>query len=210
MTIQHAQQKIASLNPHNYYQVYNNYEISYWGKVPEWIKRYGKKGMRTLDIGCAFGVLSYFCTQFGEVKAMDSNSSWWTRKLDIEYKVSNIETEPIPFSGKFDIIILTEVLEHFKYNPEPTLKKIKKSLKGRLFISTPDAEVGWGHRGTTYSDLPDPVNKHIETEYPTENLHIYHYSTNEIKQLLDKCGYKIISLESSSAPWGNHLNIEAQ
>jgi 2-polyprenyl-3-methyl-5-hydroxy-6-metoxy-1,4-benzoquinol methylase len=55
---------------------------------------------------------------------------------------------------------MTEVLEHLNFNPISTLKKINRLLKpgGSSFLSTPDADSGWGRTHKHYenfAEIPD-------------------------------------------------------
>jgi len=56
-------------------------------------------------------------------------------------KISNIETDPLPYSqNTFDLIIFTEVLEHLSVHPNQILCQFKTILKkdGYLLLTTPN------------------------------------------------------------------------
>ena len=72
-----------------------------------------------------------------------------------------MERDEFVIRKTYDLIILTEVFEHFVLNPVNILKKIKGALSvdGRVILTTP----AWGHVDIykTWKDLPDScdVNK---------------------------------------------------
>ncbi|MEM5778810.1 MAG: class I SAM-dependent methyltransferase [Candidatus Aenigmatarchaeota archaeon] len=61
------------------------------------------------------------------------------RRRGVKAYQCDIENEDIPIRYKFNVILMTEVLEHF-LDPIPILRKIKRNLKkeGLLYISTPN------------------------------------------------------------------------
>ena len=104
-------------------------------------------------------------------------------------------------------IILTEILEHFNYNPVPTLKKIRNLLteNGRLYLSTPDASQ-WG-RVTKYystiSDMPAP-----RRGLPLFDAHIYQYKKQELLNILISAGFVIQRFGYSPGYLaGRHFNL---
>ena len=97
-----------------------------------------------LDVGCAYGTLDYILRKIGiEVKAIDImpelHSKTMFQELGIKFEKKNIETDKI--EGKYDVIVLTDVLEHLCYNPLPVLKKLKNACNKGILISTPAKEI---------------------------------------------------------------------
>ena len=100
-----------------------------------------------------------------------------------------IEEPEYRIDKKFDIIVMTEVLEHFSANPRVSICKIADMLKedGVIYLSTPN----WGHLPIydTYYDIPDFAD--VE-EYKASYIgHSYQYTRTELEQILDECGLKI-------------------
>ncbi|MGH1566708.1 MAG: methyltransferase domain-containing protein [Nitrosopumilus sp.] len=64
-------------------------------------------------------------------------------KISILIRIANCDD--IFLLKKFDIVIFTEVLEHFNFHPVMILKKIHSLLKSpdKLYLSTPDSHE-WG------------------------------------------------------------------
>lgn len=100
-----------------------------------------------------------------------------------------IEEPSYEIHEKFDIIVMTEVLEHFVVNPVRTMKKIKYMLKedGRLFLSTPN----WGHLSLfgSYKELPEWTN--MEDYVDMQVGHAYQYSKKELEELLEESGFEV-------------------
>ena len=124
-------------------------------------------------------------------------------KYNINYVFKNFETEEANIKGRFDIVILTEVFEHFNFNPVPTLEKIKNLLtdEGSLFLTTPNAKT-WG-RLPYYSTwkkmpMPDPNSKIYDG-------HVYQYTIEELTEIFKVCGLSIVRVNEEGS---HHLNFE--
>lgn len=87
-------------------------------------------------------------------KAVKDKYKWWPANMFKCY-YGLIEHPAYRIEKKFDIIVMTEVMEHFSANPRVTITKIASMLKddGELYLSTPN----WGHLPIydTYYDIPD-------------------------------------------------------
>ena len=104
--------------------------------------------------------------------------------------------------------MMTEVIEHFNFQPLPTLRKIHDALApaGVFFLSTPD-EHEWGRELKYYrrlADLPaaDPSRKF-------QDGHIWIYSKSELTSLLRQAGFRVIRLEYAPGVQNRHFNIQA-
>ncbi|MEY8322749.1 class I SAM-dependent methyltransferase [Lachnospiraceae bacterium 54-11] len=122
------------------------------------------------------------------VEAVQGRYEWWPANRFKSY-YGMIEEPKYRINKKFDIIVMTEVLEHFSANPRVGMRKIADMLKdnGKIYLSTP----AWGHLPIydTYYDIPDFTN--VE-EYKESYIgHSYQYSRSELEQLLTECGLKI-------------------
>ncbi len=129
------------------------------------------------------------------------------KQYDVRRIYGFIEDPKFLVHDTFDLIILTEVLEHFSCNPVPTLKKISSWLTpgGALVISTPTPA---GDPTRIYDSWKDmPVYSDVPTDlYAVQHLvprrfidpskgHIYIYNTEELKEIFSLCNLEIIRYE---------------
>lgn len=193
-----CQEEVQKYNQHPHYKNrYRQEEAYYWHKVAEWLYEDSLKYKynNILDIGCAYGTLSVFANRIFNCNSycIDFMEEYFSAKLQNKYslnfKVCNIELEDISWKERFDAILLTEVIEHFNFNPIPTMLKIKKLLVpgGRLYISTPDAS-RWGRLShyNTFKDMPSP-----QCGIPIIDDHVYQYLVEEIEELADLTGFMV-------------------
>jgi predicted SAM-dependent methyltransferase len=126
------------------------------------------------------------------------------KEFGLEFQRGNAELDPVPWTGRFDVILMTEVLEHFNFQPVPTLRKIRDALApgGVFFLSTPDSKE-WGVDVKYYkhlSDLPVPTR-----DKPIVDDHVWQYSLDELRGVLQQAGFSIKRLEYSGSP--RHFNV---
>jgi SAM-dependent methyltransferase len=215
-SVKKCQDEISSLDRNPYYMnSYRAEELYYWLRIPQWIYEdfANHRVERCLDIGSAFGTLALYCHKLTgcSVYCVDVVDSYRSRsmfkKYNFHFKISNIELDPAPFDVKFDVIILTEILEHFNFNPVPTLKKIGALLAegGKLYLSTPDASE-WGRVTKYYSavgEMPYP-----RRDLPMFDAHIYQYNKEELLSVLGAAGFKVDRFGYSPGyKAGRHFNL---
>jgi SAM-dependent methyltransferase len=205
----------TAVHPH-YAAVYRSEEASYWEHIPRWIaadlgRAAGPRRLRTLDVGCAYGTLSLFCQELldSEAYCVDFVDHFMSEALrarrQLRYRRCNVELEPVPFEPPFDIIVLTEVLEHFNFHPVPTLAKLRALLapRGRLYLSTPDA-LKWGRLTTFHSrfdamPLPTPGR-------PVFDGHVYLYDREELFAIARRAGFVVERFEYACGTTHRHIN----
>ena len=211
------QDEIARVDgPDGYYnRTYRKFGPLYWQKIPAWMRQDARreKASRILDIGCGYGTLLALAAEIYGARGycMDVTEYLkpaFARGRNLMFVRGNIELNPIPWHDKFDIVILTEVLEHFNFQPLPTLRKIHAGMRvgGVLYLSTPD-EREWGRLHTYYrrlSDLPAP-----DPALPIRDAHIWIYSKREISTLLDQAGFNIARFDYARGNGNRHFNVEA-
>jgi len=212
--IKECQEEIANSNPHPHYlSEYRGSEISYWLHIPKWMYEDSKKKTikRCLDIGCAYGTLALYCKRLFkcEVYCIDFVETYINQELakrHFFFKLNNIELDPFPWEGQYDVIIFTEVLEHLNLHPVPTLKKINDllALNGVLYLSTPDASQ-WGRVTkyyANYKDMPAKING-----LDVVDDHIYHYNKHELLEIIDEAGFRIERLKYSPGLLNRNFNL---
>ncbi|MCC7499522.1 MAG: class I SAM-dependent methyltransferase [Bryobacterales bacterium] len=210
-----VQQHIASFDtPQGYYRTtYRFAEPEYWSFFPPWMREDAgkRKVTRILDIGCGYGTLLTLAVKIygGKGYCLDSTpyAAALAKRDGLIFAQSNIELDPMPWSEKFDVIIMTEVLEHFNFRPVPTLEKIRAALApgGLFFLSTPDAKT-WGPIHKYYrrmEDIPDPPKP------PAKVIddHIWVYGRSELLRVVKSAGFKVDRLEISNPRRSSHFNL---
>ena len=195
-----------------------DYLISSEEKIyPEFIWTYNfvneNKNIKALEIGPGLGFMSLVLLRASSDMQMkwinfgDPNSVFWNknsvwdrglRKIANEFENrvvginGYIEMNDFEIEGKYDMIILTEVFEHFALNPLKTIEKIKNALteNGIIALSTPD----WGHVPIweNWEKMPTcdevSVNEYLQL---TKCVHSYQYSKNELLDIFDRVGLKV-------------------
>jgi len=211
--------------PDQYYEKeYRPQEPLFWSKIAGWIvedailRNYPRVEpmSRVLDLGCGFGTLLSFATTMYGVEGVCVDIIPYLQekenvrsRYNITFVEGDIEREALPVSEKFDVIIMTEVLEHLNFHPVPTLRKIWNVLAdgGSFFLSTPDSDTEWGRNYTYYeklSDIPpfDPSADWIDA-------HVWHYNRAELIQVLNEAGFEIKRIDHSQSDGGGHFNVWA-
>lgn len=119
--------------------VRQRFEI-YRSLLAPFFEKRGKK-IKILDIGCYSGDILRILPKNVDYVGVDSDK----KALEIAHQRGarvqrvDLENEPIPLLEKFDIIIISELLEHLK-NPEKIFLQIKELLNegGIVLISLPN------------------------------------------------------------------------
>ena len=171
---------------------------------------------RILDVGCGYGTLLSLAVEIydGEGACLDI-AQYLPEELrelySLDFYEANVELDLIA-GGPYDVIIMTEVIEHFNFHPLPTLHKLYDALApgGRLFLSTPDSEQ-WGrlydfHRSLDDIPLPPQAN---EPRPETTDEHRWMYSESEVTGILEAAGFQVMEVEYSPDIRGRHFNIVA-
>ena len=207
------QDQLASLDgPGGYYTTtYRPTEAGYWTSLPEWMRMDARSHRvpRVLDIGCGYGTLLALAAKIyaAEPHCMDVARYLpaFGKARGFHFTAGNIQLDPIPAPGRFDVILMTEVLEHFNFDPLPTLRKIHDALapNGVFFLTTPDA-FEWGRQTKYYKHLRDlpPAN----ASKPFVDDHIWIYNKTELLDLLAKAGFRVTRFAYSGAGH-RHFNL---
>lgn len=177
----------------NYYDNFKDYYVEVYKLLP--------KSKTTLDIGCAYGILALMMKQRGDgTTASDMNTTYINLKMlkkeGIEWEKINIEKQDI--KGKYDLITMTETIEHLNSNPLKPLQRIYEALNdgGHLFISTVMKEthgqttsMNSGEKGLwndllSWRDIPD-----YKGEW--KDQHTFHWDQYNLVTLLVEAGFEI-------------------
>jgi ubiquinone/menaquinone biosynthesis C-methylase UbiE len=208
-----SQDEIEALATNPYYKSgYRAEEIKYWFHIAQWLREETKVD-NLLDIGCAYGTLALYTKKIfnANVYAVDFIkyiSDALVEKHDFNYKVSNFELEEFPWDDvKFDVILLTEVFEHFNFKASSALQRMHRLLTpgGSLYISTPDAKE-WGHTAKYY-------NSHNDLPYPNRKTqivddHVYQYNLEEMMDVIYASDFKIEKFDYAPGTYYRHFNMK--
>ena len=196
-----------------YDRSYRPVESSFWERIPEWMEADAghRKVHRILDVGCGYGTLLSLATMvYGAegfcLDVQDYLKPIVAKKYGLHFAKGNIELDPIPWPGQFEVIIMTEVLEHFNFQPVPTLTKIRNALApdGRFFLSTPD-QLDWGPQHRYYKrlrDLPMP-----SADVKIVDDHVWIYSNTELVSATKAAGLIVERFAYSSGTGARHFNV---
>jgi 2-polyprenyl-3-methyl-5-hydroxy-6-metoxy-1,4-benzoquinol methylase len=176
-----------------YYKNFKDYYEAVYKLLP--------KSKKTLDIGCAYGTLAVMMKLRGDdVVASDMNNTFINTKMladeGIGWQKINIEKSDI--KDKYDLITLTETIEHLNGNPLKPLQRIFNALTdgGHLFVSTVMKEVhgdttkmNSGEKGLwndllSWRDIPEYKGK-------WKDQHTFHYDQYNLVTLMVEAGFKV-------------------
>lgn len=176
-------------------------ELSYWQHCVQWMSEYAKLAptppKTILDIGCAYGTLACISRKLWPqacimgMDAMRYLHPTVAYQYGLEYFLQDVETDGIPEAPPFDVVIMTEVLEHLNFHPLPTLKKVAAAManKGLLFLSTPDAR-SWPPAKRTLAEMPYADARAADYEWEDRG-HVCQYTADQLHTLLNDAGFVV-------------------
>ena len=139
-----------------------------------------------LDVGCGKGyvakaLVSNGCDVIGIDISKYDGGGWLQEVL-----IGDIETMPLKFKKKFDVILLADVLEHL-HNPKKTLLRLKPFLvnRGMLVVSVPNV-ANWKVRLKLLFGKFDYADQGI-----MDRTHLHFYTQKTIKELMDSTEFEI-------------------
>lgn len=186
-----------------------------------WIKRHLHPGQRIGDVGCGTGYMVTYplLTDGHDVYGIDLDlrSVEYGRQIlrDAGLPEERLIIEPLEhFDGDFDVIILSEVLEHQR-NPLPLLETIAAKLQpgGSLLVTVPNG-YGWFElesavwyrlrigRLLSVLKIPNAINLireritggYRDVVHPSSldgSPHVQRFTRRSIAQLLDQAGFEV-------------------
>ena len=199
-----------------YAELYSKQELFYTLCVVRWLFEDHREGkvLKCLDIGCGYGTLALYvkklyendvevyCTDIGR-----NLSETLAGHYHLHFFLHNIELDPLPWDERFDLIIMTEVLEHLNFHPLPTMKKIRTLLNpgGRVYLSTPDA-VQWGS-AKYYANVEDMPYPQEQDSCALQIDHVHHFDKAELFELARSAGFNIERCGYSPGVKSRHFNL---
>jgi len=221
--LERAQSVVWSAGDDYYRTVYQSHEIHYWTNIARWLYELSqtRQEVRAVDVGCGFGTVAVYMNLLFDRPSFASDMhrrdslDLMEQQGYLTFRRCNIELDPFPFEGPFDVIVFTEILEHLNFDPVPTLLKLRDVLAddGRVLLSTPDA-ASWG-RVTSYykspGDMPTPEEGKAlmaAGEWDYIDDHVWQYSWDELQAVLNRAGLKVIRSEHAPGVGHAHFNLE--
>jgi SAM-dependent methyltransferase len=214
-------QREISLADSKYWKDHGMHELTFWKPFIRIIRERSRNQRdiaikRCLDVGCLYGTLLIYTSKLGwipyGVDLENRISPSLMKKYSINYVLTNVELQGIPWQHKFDMILFTEILEHLNFNPLPLLSEIRNRINqdGILLLSTPDRDIWWGDaifKGP-FEELPKysvscpPISTDVKN-------HVKTYNADELSRLMSKAGFqsKIFHFKKRFCPRGHLLCI---
>lgn len=159
--------------------------------------------LNILDLGCGPGSISFYLINKGhnvtgvDLSELAIKSCKETKKIHNFSKGmfinESVEKYILRSRKKFDLIIMSELIEHLT-NDKVVLKNIKKLLnkKGKIFITTPSLKAPLYRMG-----LMNSFDKRVG--------HIRRYSIKSLSIKVKSAGYKIISIKKTEGVLRNSV-----
>lgn len=178
--------------------------VNIYTSINSYIKK-KKAKIEIADLGCGYGIISLPLLYWGyKVTCVDMNFVSLTRLKNLIKNDSNVRKrcqlinksiEEYETNKKFDVIILTEVIEHIA-DPDTIISKVYSLLKpnGILILSLPN---GFGSY-ELFFDWPLIVWRkifHIKTI--PGHYHVNFFTLGKIRSLLNTSGFRHIKFIKS-------------
>lgn len=143
-----------------------------------------------LDVGCGKGKFLQVAAKHGweawGIEPSQRSLSFVQSKSGMKIIGGRFEDADLP-DGYFDVVTMWHTLEHF-YQPDVTLQNVYSKMKdgGLLIIRVPNS-ASW--------DFRMGREKWFHLDVPR---HLYHFSPDPLRKLLEQTGFRVVSLSTSS------------
>jgi 2-polyprenyl-3-methyl-5-hydroxy-6-metoxy-1,4-benzoquinol methylase len=156
------------------------------------LQEVGVSGGRLLDLGCSTGKLIFHLQKFGyNVAGCDINADAINvaRSNGLDAYLGTIEEINLE-EGHFDVIIMSDVLEHL-ISPGRALLRAHFLLnkRGVLIIRIPNAGCGFARSTLFLSRMTWLPWAHSEAPY-----HLFDFCKKSIKEILNRKGFNVMSI----------------
>lgn len=149
-----------------------------------------RKSSRILDVGCGYGTLIQRLEGSGhDCYGVEPDPAAVRVAQEHGLNVKKGVAESIPYpGGHFDVVILTEVIEHLR-RPEKAVAEVNRVLKkgGLVIITTPNVMSLW----LVIERLWD---WYAELDYHHE--HFNYFSPRSLPHMLERGGFRIASVST--------------
>lgn len=165
-------------------------------------EKFFKNKKRILDIGCGVGTVDFYLAKKGHdvigidisktaITAAKANAEKFNLQNKIKFFVSDFPYKHIP--GKYDGVLISEVLEHLK-DDNHAIKHIGKLLKpGSVIIASSPSSKAPLYRLGLLSDFDSRVG------------HLRRYNESDFISLFESNGFKILKIQKTEGILRNFL-----
>lgn len=204
------------------YDFYNQRLLGYDYDFMEFIKNKKDRNVNILDVGGGNGNFSKLVVQncpYVNITILDPSEKLLSKVNDPKIsKVVGKLPDNIPLESKFDVIHIKEVLHHITGNSVFESKLlVKRSLKNLKYFLNDNGvllihEIYYeGFLIPTFVNclifyllkLQNNFNIKIPAKEFILGLNIYFYTRNELKSILNECGFRIIHYRVDN--WDNNI-----
>lgn len=189
------------------YQYLNDLKYSYARTVND-VAPILQKGMKVLEIGSLFGVVSISLKQLGfMVTGTDIPEFHKSKRLQelyakhgIGFESVNLRSYKLPYADEsFDMVIMCEVMEHLNFNPLPVMQEVNRVLRkdGYLYMAIPNqACIDNRFKLLIGCSIHEPVQYFFDQLNRKENyvvsLHWREYTMKEAVEIFGRMGFNVV------------------
>ncbi len=155
-----------------------------------------ERGKTVLDVGCSKGFLAEELKKKGcTITGVDNNREDLREAGKYYDRTFLLDIENDAIKGKYDIIILGDILEHLS-EPEKVLKNIIKSLnkEGYIILSVPNIANIYARLKLLFGNF-DYEEKGI-----FDKTHLRFFTIKSFNKLIREAGYSVIKFDSTPIP----------
>ncbi|MEC4803543.1 MAG: methyltransferase domain-containing protein [Jaaginema sp. PMC 1079.18] len=168
--------------------------------VIDLIQKVAQPGAKILDVAAAQGNYSLLLAEMGYDVTWNDLRTDLIDYVKLKHEKGSIQFAPgncfdLGFDSEFDIVIITEIIEHVAH-PDDFLQKIAQLVKpgGYIVMTTPNGEY-IRHNLPKFSDCPNPSQFEELQFQPNSDGHIFLLHEDEIRPLIEAAGLNLIEFK---------------
>jgi len=171
-------------------------------------------GAKILDVAAAQGNFSLSLAERGYEITWNDLRAELADYVELKREYGIIHYVPgniyeLAFDSYFDLILITEIIEHVAH-PDNFLNKIAKMVKpgGHVILTTPNGEY-CRYLLPKFSDCSDPSQFEKVQFKPDSDGHIFLLHTDEVEPLAQQASLKVVEIRLFNNPLtSGHLRLE--